>query len=78
MQPKTKVFIYNMLAFVVIFLTLRFSLLYFFPEVSHLVMVIIAAVLTSVLAPKFAIAHIDGKDQIKMKWIFMKGFKDIN
>ncbi|MCM5664287.1 hypothetical protein [Galbibacter mesophilus] len=78
MSPKTKAFLYNLLGFVGIFLLLRFALLYLFPTLSHLLLVLIAAFASSVLAPKFAVVKEGSKEQIKMKWIFFKGFKDVN
>ncbi|MDG3583388.1 MULTISPECIES: hypothetical protein [Galbibacter] len=77
MKPKTKALLYNLIGFVGIFLILRFTLLYLFP-VNHIVLVLIAAVVASVLAPKFAVVNENGKEQIKMKWIFLKGFRNIN
>ncbi|QLE01577.1 hypothetical protein HX109_08370 [Galbibacter sp. BG1] len=78
MKPKTKAFIYNLLGFVGIFLILRFGLMFLFPSISHLILVLIAAFASSILAPKFAVVEQGGKEQLKMKWIFIKGFKDIN
>ncbi|WP_417444855.1 hypothetical protein [Joostella sp.] len=78
MKPKTKALIYNLVGFIGIFLILRFSLLYLIEDVSHIVLVLIAAFCSSLLAPKFAVVEIEDKEQIKMKWIFLKGFKDVN
>ena len=78
MKPKTKALVYNLVGFIGLFLIIRFSLLYLLPQVSHIVLVLAAAVTASILAPKFAVVEINGKEQIKMKWIFLKGFRDIN
>ncbi|EIJ39511.1 hypothetical protein [Galbibacter orientalis] len=78
MKPKTKALVYNLVGFIGLFLIIRFSLLYLLPQVSHIVLVLAAAVAASILAPKFAVVELNGKEQIKMKWIFLKGFRDIN
>jgi hypothetical protein len=38
---------------------------------------LIAAIVASFLAPKFAIVKKGGVDKIVMKWIFLKGFKEL-
>ena len=78
MKPKTKALVYNLVGFFGLFLIIRFSLLYLLPQVSHIVLVLAAAVAASILAPKFAVVELNGKEQIKMKWIFLKGFRDVN
>ncbi|WP_419210961.1 hypothetical protein ACNR9Q_09405 [Maribacter sp. X9] len=40
-------------------------------------MALIAAVAASVLAPKFAVVQKEGVEKIVMKWIFIKGFKEL-
>ncbi|MCX2681529.1 hypothetical protein OOZ15_16365 [Galbibacter sp. EGI 63066] len=76
MSLKTKAFIYNMIGFIAIFLIVRFSLLYLF-SLNHLILVLIAAFSASILSPKFAVVTENGVEKIKMKWIFLKGFRDV-
>lgn len=74
MKLKHKVLVYNFLTFAVLFVLFRF-ILYFALAINSLYLSVIAAVSASVLAPKFAVAKIEGLDKIVMKWIFIKGFK---
>ncbi|KSA14434.1 hypothetical protein I600_1028 [Maribacter dokdonensis DSW-8] len=43
--------------------------------ISSIYLSVFAAILASFLAPKFAVAKIEGVEKIVMKWIFTKGFK---
>ncbi len=74
MKLKHKVLIYNFLGFAVLFVLFRF-LLYISLSINSLYLSAIAAIAASLLAPKFAVAKIEGLDKIVMKWVFIKGFK---
>tara|TARA_R110002051_G_scaffold8755_2_gene36013 strand:- start:13212 stop:13442 length:231 start_codon:yes stop_codon:yes gene_type:complete len=74
MKFKHKVLIYNFLAFAVLYVLFRF-ILYVTLSVNSLYLSAIAAIASSVLAPKFAVANIEGAEKIVMKWVFRKGFK---
>lgn len=74
MKPKHKVLIYNFLGFAVLFVLFRF-LLYISLSINSLYLSAIAAIAASLLAPKFAVAKIEGLEKIVMKWVFIKGFK---
>lgn len=74
MKFKHKVLIYNFLAFAILFVLFRF-ILYVTLSVNSLYLSAIAAIASSVLAPKFAVANIEGVEKIVMKWVFIKGFK---
>lgn len=74
MKLKHKVLIYNFLGFAVLFVLFRF-LLYISLSINSLYLSAIAAIAASLLAPKFAVAKIEGIEKIVMKWVFIKGFK---
>ncbi|SIQ82234.1 hypothetical protein [Maribacter ulvicola] len=74
MKLKHKVLIYNFLAFAVLFILFRF-ILYVTLSIDSLYISAIAAIAASILAPKFAVAKIEGLDKIVMKWVFIKGFR---
>ncbi|WP_299799050.1 hypothetical protein [uncultured Maribacter sp.] len=74
MKLKHKVLIYNFLGFAVLFVLFRF-LLYISLSINSLYLSAIAAIAASLLAPKFAVAKIEGLEKIVMKWVFIKGFK---
>ena len=75
MKLKHKALLYNFLAFTVLFLAVRMLIGYFIP-LQRLFLAIIAAIVATVFAPKFAIARINGLEKLVMKWIFKKGFKE--
>lgn len=76
MKPKYKVFIYNFLGFAMLFVLFRFGLSLVL-KLETFYMALIAAILASILAPKFAVVQKEGLDKIVMKWIFIKGFKEL-
>ncbi|SDS79766.1 hypothetical protein SAMN05192545_2083 [Maribacter dokdonensis] len=74
MKLKHKVLVFNFLAFAILFIVFR-VVLYMTLTISSIYLSVIAAILASFLAPKFAVAKIKGVEKIVMKWIFTKGFK---
>ncbi|WP_340158237.1 hypothetical protein [uncultured Maribacter sp.] len=74
MKLKHKVLAFNFLAFAILFIVFR-VVLYMTLTISSIYLSVIAAILASFLAPKFAVAKIKGVEKIVMKWIFTKGFK---
>ncbi len=75
MKPNYKVLIYNFLGFAILFIIFRFGLGLLL-ELDTFYLALIAAILASFLAPKFAVIKKKGRDIIVMKWIFIKGFKE--
>jgi len=76
MSPKTKAILLNFLGFAILFLVARIAFGFFF-NIDRLYLALGAAIVASVLAPKFAVAEVDGSNKILMKWIFIKGFRKI-
>lgn len=76
MKLKHKALLYNFIGFAIIFTLSRVLLGYFVP-IQRLLLAIMAAITANLLAPKFAIARIDGEEKLVMKWIFKKGVKEI-
>lgn len=76
MKPKYKVFIYNFLGFALLFVLFRFGLGVFL-QLDSFYLALISAIAASILAPKFTVVKQDGIEKILMKWIFIKGFKEI-
>ncbi|MDV6167071.1 hypothetical protein R1T16_01455 [Flavobacterium sp. DG1-102-2] len=75
--PKqNKAFIYNLLGFV-FFYCLSYFLLFTFTQARGLWLPLISAVATTLLAPKFQHARQAGGDTIYMKWLFIKGIKEV-
>ena len=76
MKPKHKVLVFNFLGFAILFVLFRFGLSLFL-KLDSFYMSLIAAIVASFLAPKFAVVKKEGADKIVMKWIFLKGFKEL-
>lgn len=76
MKPKLKALVYNFAGFVVLFLLFRFALLFLFPD-KYLLMVLVAVIAASALSPKFGMVVENGQERVKMKWIFLKGVRDV-
>ncbi len=77
MSTKTKVFLLNLVCFLAIFLVFRFSFLYFIDGVHQLILVLAAAIIASIICPKFFVVLEDGKERMKLKWIFIKGIRNL-
>ncbi len=77
MKPSTKTFLLNFLSFAVLFIVFRLISGYFLEDSGRLVKALAAAVLASILAPKFGAVKTDKGYKIMMKWIFLKGVKEI-
>ena len=76
MSKKTKSFIYNLLSFVAFFLPLQVAVSYF-TNLDGIWIPITAFVVGTLLAPKFQTVQTKEGEKLFMKWIFIKGFKEI-
>ncbi|ATA72757.1 hypothetical protein ACILDT_04595 [Capnocytophaga canis] len=77
MTAKSKAFLFNFLCFGLIFITIRLGINYFFPELERLTASIISGVVTLFLSPRFAAIQADSGEKLFMKWIFIKGIKQL-
>lgn len=76
MSKKTKAFFYNFLSFTVIYI----PALYILKSITNLegfVLSITAFVISLVLGPKFQYLKTNDGEKIFMKWIFVKGIKEV-
>ena len=76
MNLKTKILIYNFLAFAVLFFLFRYTIYHILP-LSGIWLGLVCAILASILAPKFIVETIKGKEKVFVKWIFSKGVKEL-
>lgn len=76
MSPKLKAILLNFLGFAILFLVARIAFGYLF-NIDRLYLALGAAIIASILAPKFAVVEVEGSSKIIMKWIFRKGFREI-
>ena len=76
MSLKFKSLLYNFIGFMFFFLLIRMIMSYFF-EINNLINLLLVGLITIILAPKFAVVKEQDGEKIKMKWIFLKGVKDV-
>lgn len=74
MSTKTKALLFNLICFAALFILVRILLLEY-SSLSGFWLPLTAAVVSTILSPKFqAVTTRDG-DKIFMKWLFIKGIK---
>ena len=73
---KAKALLYNFIGFTFFFLVLRYLSVFVVAEVP-IYMVVIAAVLSNFLSPKFGVVETEKGMKMMMKWIFIKGLREI-
>lgn len=76
MSPKIKAILLNFLGFAVLFLVARIAFGYLL-IIDRLYLALGAAIFASIIAPKFAVVEVEDSNKILMKWIFIKGFREI-
>lgn len=75
-NKKVKAFLYNFLGFAPIFLLVYF-LVEKFTGLTGFWMPLTAFIASTILAPKFQVVKYEGKEKIFMKWLFIKGIKEV-
>jgi hypothetical protein len=76
MNPKFKALLFNFIGFAVLFLGVRFSMGYLIP-LNPIFLAVVSAIIANILAPKFGVIEKDQQRKIMMKWIFIKGIREI-
>lgn len=76
MKPKHKALLFNFIAFVTLFLIIRLLLGYFMP-INRIFLAVTSAIIANVLAPKFGAIETNEGEKLFMKWIFIKGTREI-
>ena len=76
MSKKTKAFIYQLLGFALLFIGLIFIIQRFSPLQGFWAR-LAAFVVGTILAPKFQAVKTNDGDKIFMRWIFIKGIKEV-
>ena len=77
MTKKTKSFVYNLLSFAAFFLPLQVAVSYF-TALEGIWIPIVAFAFGTIFAPKFQAVRTSDGERIFMKWLFVKGFKEVN
>jgi len=76
MNKKVKALLYNFLGYAPFFL-LAWYLLGNFTNLTGFWVPATAAVVSTILAPKFQVIKFQGEEKIFMKWLFIKGVKAV-
>jgi len=76
MSKKTKAFVYNFIGFAIIFFLVRY-LVASYTNLQGLFIPITAFVVGTILAPKFQTVNTNEGEKLFMKWLFVKGVKEI-
>jgi len=76
MTLKTKAFIYQLLSFAVLFIIIRF-LVARYTNLDGFWIPLTAFIVGTILSPQFQAVKTNEGEKLFMKWIFMKGIKQI-
>lgn len=77
MSKRTKSFVYNLLSFAAFFLPLQVAVSYF-TTLQGIWIPMIAFVIGTILAPKFQAVNTRDGEKLFMKWLFIKGVKEVD
>lgn len=76
MKLKTKAIVYQLISFLIFFIPLRFAI----SELTHLSgfwIPLAAFIVTTLISPKFQSIKTQDGEKLMMKWIFIKGLKEM-
>lgn len=76
MKPKIKALVFNFIGFAFLFVVIRLTLGEIMP-INRIFLAVTSAILANVLAPKFGVVKNQSGEKILMKWIFIKGMREI-
>lgn len=76
MRPKHRALLYNFIGFAFLFIGSRLLLGHFF-SMGTFILAFLAAVIATILAPKFAVVKTPKGEKLMMKWIFIKGIREM-
>ena len=76
MSKRTKSFVYNLIGFALFFIPLQ-AVLTSFTNLTGLWIPMTAFVIGTILAPKFQAVRTKDGEKLFMKWLFVKGVKEI-
>ena len=76
MNKKVKSFLYNLICFAILFILFRF-LLEKYTNLTGLMIPITAFVVGTLTAPKFQAVQTPDGEKIFMRWLFLKGVREV-
>lgn len=76
MSKKVKAFLYNLICFAILFIAFRYLIQHYTGLTGYFIP-ITAFVVGTLLAPKFQAIQTRDGEKLFMKWIFIKGVKEL-
>lgn len=76
MSKQTKAFVYQLICFAILFILFRF-LVAEFTNLTGYWIPVTAFVIATLLSPKFQAIKTPQGDKLFMKWLFMKGVREV-
>lgn len=76
MSKKVKAFLYNLICFAILFILFRF-LIAKYTNLTGLFIPITAFVVGTLLAPKFQAVSTPDSEKIFMRWLLLKGIREV-
>lgn len=73
---KAKALLYNFIGFTFFFFLLRYLSGFVLPT-HQIFRVVLAAIIANILAPKFGVIKTNSGKKMMMKWVFIKGIREI-
>ncbi|MCW1953578.1 MAG: hypothetical protein KIH80_005360 [Flavobacteriia bacterium] len=73
---KAKALLFNFIGFAFFFLILRYLSGFIVPD-TPLYVVVIAAIVANFISPKFGVIEGESGKKMMMKWVFIKGIREI-
>ena len=79
MSKQTKALVFNMLGFLILFIIFRYVVATYTSFTSWQIPLIplAAFLVATILAPKFQVVKTNDGEKLFMKWLFIKGVKEI-
>ncbi|MEO5777602.1 MAG: hypothetical protein ABIQ27_11915 [Flavobacterium sp.] len=76
MSKKVKSFLYNLVCFAILFILFRFLIMEY-TELKGLFIPITAFVVGTLTAPKFQAVQTPDGEKVFMRWLFLKGVREV-
>ncbi len=76
MSKKTKAFVYQLVCFAALFIPLRF-VIEIYTELTGFWIPITAFAIATLVSPKFQAINTSEGEKLYVKWLFVKGFKEM-
>ncbi len=76
MSKKNKALLYNLLSFGILYVFIRYVVIDY-TSLTGIMRPLASFVVATLIAPKFQAGFVNGKERIYMRWLFLKGVKEV-